>query len=55
MIPEGALDRAFATKLKVIAVIRAVDRMETTIDRAIGGHDPNNRIWGSLSASPFRL
>ena len=52
---EGTLDRAFATKLKVIAVTRAVERMETAIDRAIGGHDPDNRIWGPLSASEFLI
>ena len=52
---EDTLDRAFATKLKVIAVIRAVERMETAIDRALGGHDPDNRIWGPLSASEFLI
>jgi hypothetical protein len=52
---EGTLDRAFATKLKVIAVIRAVERMETAINRAIEGHDPDNRIWGPLSASEFLI
>jgi hypothetical protein len=52
---EGTLDRAFATKRKVIAVIRAVERMETAIDRALGGHDPDNRIWGPLSASEFLI
>jgi hypothetical protein len=29
--------------------------METAIDRAIGGHDPDNRIWGPLSASEFLI
>jgi hypothetical protein len=29
--------------------------MEAVIDRAIGGHDPDNRIWGPLSASAFLI
>jgi hypothetical protein len=33
----------------------AVERMETAIDRALGGHDPDNRIWGPLSASEFLI
>src|SRR5260370_9323889 len=35
---EGTLDRAFATKLKVFAVLRAVYRMATAIQPAIEGH-----------------
>jgi hypothetical protein len=52
---EDTLDRALASKLKVIAVTRAVERIETAIDRALGGHDPDNRIWGPLSASEFLI
>jgi hypothetical protein len=29
--------------------------METAIDRAVGGHDPDNRISGPLSASAFLI
>jgi hypothetical protein len=29
--------------------------METAIDRAVEGHDPDNRISGPLSASAFLI
>ena len=52
---EKTLDQALGKNLKVLAVIRAVERMETAIDRALGGHDPDKRIWGPLSALEFLI
>lgn len=49
------MDRALANKLKVIAVIRAVERIEMAIDGALEGHDPDSRVWGPLSAVDFRI
>jgi hypothetical protein len=52
---ERTLDEGLAKNLKVLAVIRAVDRMEVAIDCALEGHDPDSRIWGPLSASDFLI
>jgi hypothetical protein len=50
---ESRLDQGLATSLRVLAIVRAVDRIETAIDRALEGYDPDSRVWGFISASDF--
>lgn len=50
---ESRLDQGLASSLRVLAVIRAIDRIEKAIDRALHGHDPDRRVWGFISASDF--
>jgi hypothetical protein len=50
---EIKLDQALASNLRVLAVMRAVERIETAIDRAIEGYDPDYRVWGVIGALDF--
>jgi hypothetical protein len=50
---ESRLDQAFTSSLRILAVLRAVERIETAIDRALDGDDPDSRVWGFISASDF--
>ena len=51
---EARLDHSL-TSLRLLAVLRAVGRIESAIDRAIGGHDPDHRVWGFIGAADFLL
>jgi hypothetical protein len=50
---EAKLDQGLASSLRVLAVLRSIDRIELAIDGAIQGHDPDSRIWGFIGASDF--
>ena len=50
---EIKLDQALTSSLRVLAAMRAVERVETAIDRAIEGYDPDYRVWGFIGALDF--
>ena len=50
---ESRLDQGLASSLRVLAVVRSIDRIEKAIDRALEGHDPDARVWGFIGASEF--
>jgi hypothetical protein len=50
---ENRLDQGLASSLRVLAILRAIDRIEMAIDRALVGYDPDSRAWGFISAREF--
>ena len=50
---EARLDQALASSVRMLAVLRAIDRMEMAIEGALEGRDPDSRVWGFISASGF--
>jgi hypothetical protein len=50
---ESRIDQGLASSLRVLAIIRAIDRIEIAIDRALDGYDPDRRVWGFISAWDF--
>src|SRR5450631_3952192 len=50
---ESRLDQALSSSLRVLAVTRSIERIETAIDRALEGEDPDSRVWGFISAPEF--
>jgi hypothetical protein len=50
---ESRLDQGLASSLRVLAILRAIDRIEIAINRALEGYDPDSRVWGFISASDF--
>jgi hypothetical protein len=50
---ESRLDHGLASSLRVLAIIRAIDRIEIAIDRALDGYDPDRRVWGFISSRDF--
>jgi hypothetical protein len=50
---ESRLDRGLASSLRVLAIVRAIDRIEIAIDRALDGYDPDRRVWRFISVRDF--
>jgi len=50
---ESRLDHGLASSLRVLATIRAINRIEIAINRALEGCDPDTRVWGYISACDF--
>ena len=50
---ETRLDQAVTSSLRVLVVMSAVDRIEAAIDQALGGDNPDSRVWGLIGASDF--
>jgi hypothetical protein len=50
---ESRIDQGLASSLRVVAIIRAIDRIRIAIDRALDGYDPDRRVWGFISARDF--
>jgi TniQ len=50
---ETRLDQSIGPSLRLLAVLRAVDRIESAIDLAMDGYDPDRRVWGFISAADF--
>jgi hypothetical protein len=52
---ETRLDQLIGPSLRLLAVLLAVDRIESAIDQAIDGYDPDRRVWGCISAADFLM
>lgn len=50
---ESRLDQSLSSSLRVLAITRSIERIETAIGRAFNGDDPDSRVWGFISASDF--
>jgi hypothetical protein len=50
---EIRLDQSIGSSLRLLAVLRAVERIESAIELAIDGYDPDRRVWGFISAADF--